>query len=127
MTCQILVVDDEREIAELLAEMLGSDGHDVEIAENGSHALEKLRAQPFDLVFSDMRMPELDGPGLYRAVERAYPALARRFVFITGDAFAGEVQEIAATTLPPSVGKPFRWAEIRSVVARVVESAWPAP
>ncbi|MBI4013345.1 MAG: response regulator, partial [Candidatus Rokubacteria bacterium] len=87
----ILVVDDETEVADVLAEMLSADGHAVETAASGAIALEKLRARVYDLVLSDLRMPGLDGPGLYREVERRHPRLARRFVFLTGDTLSPEI------------------------------------
>src|SRR5688572_9522062 len=83
---RVLVVDDEREIADVLAELLAIDGHRADIAANGLIALEKLREQQYDLVVSDVRMPELDGPGLYRELERTRPEIARRFILCTGGA-----------------------------------------
>ena len=75
---QILVVDDDARVAAALAEMLRLDGHQVDIACNGNAALEKLRERTYDAILSDMRMPGLDGPGLYRELELRHPALARR-------------------------------------------------
>ena len=120
--CQILVVDDEREVAEMLAEMLADDGHEVEIAESALDALDLMLAQPFDVVFSDVRMPGFDGPALFRAIQRVHPALARRFVFITGEDPSDPTVRPGLASAP-SIAKPFRWAEIRAVVARMVEAA----
>jgi CheY-like chemotaxis protein len=52
--------------------------------------LAKLRERPYDLILSDLRMPELDGPGLYRALEQHAPPLCRRFIFLTGDTLSPE-------------------------------------
>src|SRR5205823_3387173 len=82
----ILVVDDESEIASLLAEMLTAAGHRVDTVTDGVAALEKLAERPYDVILSDLRMPGLDGPALYREVERRYPHLVSRFAFLTGDA-----------------------------------------
>ncbi|MBI2158648.1 MAG: response regulator [Candidatus Rokubacteria bacterium] len=117
---RILVVDDEAEIAALLSEMLAADGHRVEIAANGVEALEKLGAGGHDLVISDLRMPELDGPGLYLEVTRRHPALLRRMVFVTGDTLGPESLEFLHRTNVPTLGKPFDLDDIRRVVQQVL-------
>jgi len=70
----ILVIDDERDLAEVLVEELEHDGHRVEVASNGAEALSRLERQAFDLVLSDTKMPHIDGLELYREIERRYPA-----------------------------------------------------
>ena len=77
----ILLVDDEPVIANALARLLRRDGYTVDIAANGRLALMKLQERSYDLILSDLRMPELDGPGLYRALETRYPQLCQRFIF----------------------------------------------
>jgi len=57
----ILVVDDEPDVAMLLAEALGLDGHEVDTVFNGTDALERLRARTYDLMFSDLKMPGMSG------------------------------------------------------------------
>jgi len=120
---RILVVDDEPEIAELLAEVLAAEGHRVETVGDGATALERLRGRAHDLVVSDLRMPGLDGPALYQAVQRELPELARRFIFITGDALGRQVKEFIEQNQAPSIGKPFSFEEVRRVVRRVLEGA----
>ena len=119
----ILVVDDEPEIAETLRDMLGNDGHQVETAANGIIALHKLGERDYDLILSDLKMPELDGPGLYREIERSYPRLRRRLIFVTGDALSPETREFLANTEAHSVGKPFVLDEVRRVILKAVQSA----
>src|SRR5258706_1267250 len=58
---RILVVDDVEMNRDLLARRLQQQGHTVSLAENGRRALERLRAEEFDLVLLDIMMPELDG------------------------------------------------------------------
>ncbi|MBI2555722.1 MAG: response regulator, partial [Candidatus Rokubacteria bacterium] len=116
---RILVVDDEPEIAGVLAEMLAADGHLVETAANGALALDKLRERGYDLIVSDLRMPELDGPGLYRELERRDPRLLRRLIFVTGDVLNPETREFLERTSAPTVNKPFAMEEVRRVVQQV--------
>jgi CheY-like chemotaxis protein len=60
------VLRDAAGIARGLARLLRRDGHHVETASNGRQALAMLQEQDYDLVLCDLRMPDLDGPGLYR-------------------------------------------------------------
>jgi CheY-like chemotaxis protein/two-component sensor histidine kinase len=119
----VLVVDDEVEVARLLAEMLSADGHRVETAANGAAALDKLRERAYDLILSDLRMPELDGPGLYRALEGDRRQLQRRMIFLTGDTLGPETREFLERSGAPSVSKPFALQEVRRAVQHVLERA----
>lgn len=58
---KILIIDDERGIRNTLREILADEGHEVEVAENGKVGLELAQAKAFDLIFSDIKMPEMDG------------------------------------------------------------------
>ena len=91
---RVLVVDDEPEIGELVAEHLRRDGFTVEVVSSGRMALARLESRSFDLVVSDLRMPDLDGPALLLALRQRHPELARRLVLITGDALGAEVNEV---------------------------------
>jgi DNA-binding NtrC family response regulator len=117
---RILVVDDEPGIAEVLAEVFQLDGHLVEIVGNGEAALAKLGANRYDLILSDVRMPDLDGPALYREVERRHPNLLQRFIFLTGDIMSPETSHFLAQTAVPCLSKPFTLEMVREVVQRVL-------
>jgi PAS domain S-box-containing protein len=88
---RILVVDDEPDIGQLLADILERDGHSVERALSGRDALRHLSDGTVDLIISDLRMPDMDGPALYRALTNERPELAQRVVFVTGDTLAGDL------------------------------------
>src|SRR6267143_621996 len=81
----ILVVDDEPEIAATLVETLEHDGHKVDVAGDGVAALAQVQSVDYDLIFTDTKMPRMDGPAFYRELVRRRPAFARRVVFVTGD------------------------------------------
>lgn len=68
---KILVVDDERAIRNSIKEVLELDAHEVELADNGRQALQKAKEQQFDLIFSDIKMPEMDGMELLTALREA--------------------------------------------------------
>jgi CheY-like chemotaxis protein len=118
----ILVVDDEPDVAEVLAEVLKNDGHRVDTVANGAVALRRLQEQSYDLILTDMRMPEVDGPQLLRELERQHPALARRVIFMTGDALTPETQGFLAGTAVPSVSKPLDLQEIRRVIQQMLQA-----
>ena len=120
---RILVVDDEPDIAQLLADVLERDGHQVACARSGREALARLAGGAVDLIISDLRMPDMDGPSLYRALASARPELAARMVFVTGDTLAADLTgflgEIGARVLE----KPLEPAELsRRVQALLAES-----
>lgn len=58
---KILIIDDERGIRNTLREILADEGHDVEVAENGKQGLVMAQNKAYDLIFSDIKMPEMDG------------------------------------------------------------------
>ncbi|MBI2159534.1 MAG: response regulator [Candidatus Rokubacteria bacterium] len=118
----ILVVDDEPEVAGVLAEMLAADGHRVTTAADGALALDALRRGAYDVILSDVRMPALDGPGLYRELERQHPQLLRRFVFVTGDTLSAETRDLLDRAGAPSLSKPFDAEEIRRVIKRITRA-----
>jgi signal transduction histidine kinase/ActR/RegA family two-component response regulator len=81
---RLLVVDDDVLVARTLARQLS--GHHVEVVSSGQAALDRLSADTsdFDLVLCDLMMPDMTGMEVYEAVEEKCPALAERFVFISG-------------------------------------------
>ena len=70
---RVLAVDDEEEVRRLISVILGREGYKVTSAENGSVALEHLEREPFDLVITDLNMPEMDGLALLEECRTQYP------------------------------------------------------
>ncbi|HEY7518151.1 MAG TPA: ATP-binding protein [Methylomirabilota bacterium] len=126
----ILLVDDEMEIASVLAEMLQREGHTTQIAPNGQAALEMLAHRPYDLIITDTKMPLLDGMGLYLEIERRFARLRGRVIFVTGDALDEEKQSFLATTKATIISKPFDLSDVRATLRRrlaELEHTEPAP
>jgi CheY-like chemotaxis protein len=117
---RILVVDDEPGIAAVLVEVLQLDGHTVETVSNGERALGKLAADGYDLILSDIRMPDMDGPSLYHEIARRHPHLLRRFIFLTGDIMSQEISHFLEETSVPFLRKPFTLEMVRDVVQRTL-------
>jgi PAS domain S-box-containing protein len=119
---RVLIVDDEPGIAGILAEVLQLDGHVVETVGNGEAALGKLALGGYELILSDIRMPELDGPSLYREIERRDPRLLRRMIFLTGDTLSPGTREFLDNTSAPCLSKPFALDDVREIVQRVLQT-----
>ena len=81
---KLLIIDDERGIRNTLREILADEGHEVEVAENGKQGLEMAQAKAYDLIFSDIKMPEMDGLELLTALKAGEEAIDTPVVMITG-------------------------------------------
>jgi CheY-like chemotaxis protein len=117
---RILVVDDEPRMAAALADILRMGGYEVDTATSGAEALDRLDRQPYAAVLTDVRMPHLDGPGLFREIERRHPTLRDRVVFITGDTARAELREFLGESRVPIIEKPIRIDEVLQVVERLL-------
>jgi PAS domain S-box-containing protein len=112
-TGRIMVVEDEEEIGEMLADTLRRDGHTTLVATSGRDALAQLDEHDVDMIISDLRMPDMDGPALYRELSRLRPTLAARTLFVTGDTLAADVTEFLSDTEASVIEKPIEPAEVR--------------
>ena len=122
MIPRVLVVDDDDGVRFTLRGILEDDGLEVVEAAGGRAALERLDEGKVDLIISDLRMPDLDGLGLLRAV-RARGDAGPRFILIT--AHGSERHTVAAMQegAYDYFRKPFDTDELLAVVRRAVESA----
>ena len=114
----ILVVEADLALTRRIEELLTKDGHRVTIAGNGVEALSLLAHQTFDLLLIDIRIPQLDGPALYRELERRAPDQARRVMFMTGGAVGAETAALLSTVRTPLLRKPLEATELRATVER---------
>ncbi|HEX6323745.1 MAG TPA: ATP-binding protein, partial [Vicinamibacterales bacterium] len=114
-----LVVDDEASVRSLVARLLAKRGYRVTQAEDGEAALRHLDRETFDLVLCDVRMPRLNGRRLFAEVEARQPALARRFILMTGDTLSADVAEFSAGRGVALLTKPFTAKELDEALARL--------
>ena len=124
IAAKVLIVDDEPEVVSMLSDILAADGHDVAVAASGNAALKLTREFAFDAILSDIRMPDLDGPGLYEALRQEAPQMVERLAFITGDSLGQSVQQFLTETGARCLEKPFSPDEIRQLVAEIVAKAY---
>jgi signal transduction histidine kinase len=118
----ILVVDDEVEVAELIAGILRKEGCLVEHAVSGERALELLAERRFDIMLSDLNMPGIDGRGLYEAVRAQHPYLLGGIAFITGDTMGRASQSLLSEANCPYLEKPVSPAELRGLVQGLLQN-----
>jgi two-component system NtrC family sensor kinase len=82
---RVLVVDDEESVLRMLQRLLGELGHQTTVVSDVDSALRELANHPYDLVITDLRMPQKSGFDLSEEIRRLYPHLAERIIFISGD------------------------------------------
>jgi two-component system NtrC family sensor kinase len=117
---RILVVDDEPHIQHYMRATLEAWGHEVTLAENGRVALEHATTTPFDVIISDLRMPELGGREMLEHLQTHRPAAADRVVFSTGDTVRGDTLAFLESLGRPYLRKPFTLLELRAALADAV-------
>ncbi len=115
-----LVVEDEPSVLDFVVTLLGETGWRVDAATGGRAGFESVRRASYDLIVSDMRMPEGDGEEFYRKVLRHDRKLARRFIFITGDTANSEAWSFLEGTDTPVLEKPFSPRAFEEAVHRVL-------
>ena len=118
---RVLVIDDEPDITGFLVEVLETAGHAVDVATSGTEALDLLQVGDYHAIICDLRMPHLDGPGLYDALKALKPQLLKRMVFATGDLLNAETERFLKASGRPCIEKPFMPAQIRRLVEEIAE------
>ena len=121
----VLLVDDEEEVRQTLAEIIGGAGHAVTAVESGRRALALLERRCYDAVVTDLRMADIDGQQLHGEIVRRWPALARRCVFVTGDSLASSLRAFARDQGCPLIDKPFLPAEVLETLSRIIQAEPP--
>jgi PAS domain S-box-containing protein len=118
---RILLVEDDPLVARAVRRTLSRD-HEVVFVEGGRAALQALAKEQFDLVMSDLMMPEMTGMDLHEELLRTHPKVAEKMVFLSGGAFTEAAREFLRRVPNPQVEKPFDPQELRALVARLIAS-----
>ncbi len=111
----IMLVEDEKDLMTLMVDVLSPE-FNVACFINGKEALEHLDDHNWDLMISDLRMPEMNGMEFYRQVLEVDDQLKDRFIFVTGDTYDMNVRKFLEDTGLPFLKKPFRIKELLNVV-----------
>jgi DNA-binding NtrC family response regulator len=112
---KILVVDDDAGVRDVVRSMLESEGYAVSVAQNGREALIALKAEEFQVVITDLVMPEQEGIETIKIVRRDYPAIK---VIAMSGAFGGDYLRIAGYLgAHGTLAKPLQMSSVLKVVA----------
>ena len=115
---KILVVDDQESMRVLLQDMLEEIGYEVSLAEGGMQALKMLEESQFDLVLSDLNMPEMDGSVLLKEIKARYPGLP--VVIITGYGTFHTEKRLMREGADGYISKPCTLAKIDRVLSSIL-------
>lgn len=116
---RVLVVDDEQIMQDVMRDILNESGYDVDIAENGQIALDRVEKSVYDLVFADIRMPVMDGIEFLRMAKVQNPDL--NIIMMTGYASVDVAVEAMKLGAFDFITKPFNLEHIRIVAKRAIE------
>ena len=116
----ILMVEDEPTVAALIADVLTEEGHRVDTLLDSREALGRLEEKNYSLVICDLKMPYLDGPGLYRALVRRENPMQHRLLFVTGDTMGPRTLEFLKSSGLPYLAKPFLVEELKEAVRQAL-------
>lgn len=101
---RVLVVDDEPGVRQVLTNYLSGIGYSVDSAQDGNVALEKLEESPFDLVITDLKMPNMDGRALLQVMADRYPEIPK--LVLTGYSTDGDIIHALQTGASDFITKP---------------------
>jgi CheY-like chemotaxis protein len=118
---RILIVEDEPDLVFLLTMALQTHGGPADTAATGAQAVELLQTNVYDAIVIDMLLgDELGGRELYQILLRAYPDLAKRSLFITGDTLKYETRRFLNDTQRPVLEKPFMISDFTRTVSDIL-------
>jgi CheY-like chemotaxis protein len=115
----VLVVDDQSDLAEMMAAMITRDGHEVRVATSGPEAVAAVEARVPDLVLTDLGMPGMSGLDLADALHARWPRLP--VALVTGWGPTVDPERARQSDIVQVLGKPFRMAEVRGLLERVLD------
>ena len=119
---RILIVDDEPAIRKLCQRVLTEEGFEVDTASDGRIALAMISEREYGLYLIDIKMPLMDGKGLYESLQKTYPRSAGRVVFTTGSAIGQETERFLKSSGRPVMLKPFTTEELKAIIRQALKA-----
>jgi DNA-binding NtrC family response regulator len=117
MPLRILVVDDDEDTCQNLADIFSDLGYRVETAPNGSSAMDKIRRDDFDIALLDLMMPGMDGLLLYQAIHKLCPETVA--FLITGEPHHPRAAECLQAGFRSVIPKPLDISPLASLLAEI--------
>lgn len=118
---KILLAEDDNDMRKFLAKALNNAGYEVVSFDNGSSAYDRLREEPFNLLLTDIVMPEMDGIELARRATEIDPDL--KVMFITGFAAVALNPDSNAPKDAKVLSKPFHLRDLVNEVEKMLAAA----
>ncbi|MEF3255537.1 MAG: response regulator [Deferribacterales bacterium] len=115
---KILIVDDEEHTRLGYAEVLRLEGYDVDVAENGREALRKLETTDFDVVVTDLRMPEMDGMALINSIRTLKKE--QKIIIITAFGTFKTYKQAKDVGVTLFLNKPVRAKDLKEAVSQIL-------
>lgn len=116
---RILLADDNRVNQKVGSRFLERLGYRAELANNGLEVLQALERQPYDIVFLDVQMPEMDGYAAARELQRRWSGHNRpRIIAMTGNAMQGDREKCLAAGMDDYISKPIRIEDLQAALMR---------
>ena len=119
---RILVVDDERDILEMLCEVLTTREFDVDAAQSAEEALERIRETIYDAAILDFNLPDMDGVMLHRRIRQMDEELAARTLFMSGMVQSDQNLGYYAAQSAGFLSKPFAVDEVLTALREILGS-----
>lgn len=120
VTKKILIIEDESSISMLYKKLLTNLGHEVDTAINGRIAEDYVTENEYDIIFCDIRLPEVSGIDFYVWLQQKYPKLTKKVIFMTGSVMGGETARFLEKSGRPYLLKPFRPSELLEIISHNV-------
>ena len=115
----ILFVDDDRMILDMVHEYLSEVGYRVEVVDNGVKALQMIKDHPFEIVFTDIKMPDIDGLELLSAIKEYRPET--EVIIVTGHGSMESAIQAMKFGSYDYLQKPFKLNVLKIIIDRIVE------
>jgi DNA-binding response OmpR family regulator len=120
---RVLVVEDEPSIGQVCLRTLRGEGFEVDIAENGAEAQEKLKAKDYDICLIDIITPVMNGKRLFKWIKEEKPEMLTGVIFTTGDSINPDTRDFLEKAGKPFLPKPFTLDELKTMVKETLKKA----
>ena len=117
---RILVVDDQKDILEMLADVLSVRGFEVDVAASAAEALERIKETIYDAAILDFNLPDMDGVMLHRQIRQMDKELAERTLFMSGMVQSDRNLGYYAAQSAGFLSKPFAVEQVLDALAAVL-------
>jgi DNA-binding response OmpR family regulator len=124
---RILLVDDEKDIVEMLADLLSTRGFEVDSAHSAEEALDRIRETIYDAAILDFNLPDMDGVMLHRQIRQMDTELAGKTLFMSGMVQSDQNLGYYAAQSAGFLSKPFQVDQVLEALAGVLGRRYPQP